>query len=530
METESQPIWPQFTTKAYQSKQYPGWLEPIFRDILQARIYDLAKETPLDAMETLSERLGHRLLLKREDLQPVFSFKLRGAYNCIRQLPRQVQAQGIVCASAGNHAQGVAMAAKALGIRAVIVMPATTPEIKVSSVRARGAEVVLHGDSFDQALEKAQTYEAQGLEFIHPYDDQRVIAGQGTVGMEVLRQGPEDLHAVFVPVGGGGLAAGIGCYIKYLAPQVRVIGVESVDAASMQLALSQDQRAQLSSVGLFADGIAVKQVGDLNYQVCRETLDDVITVTPDEMCAAIKDIFEATRCISEPSGAVAVAGMKKYLHSVGKNNGPSGLACVAISSGANMNFDRLRHIAERAAIGEEKEALFAVSIPEEIGSFKRLSQALGNKNITEFNYRFSNSNKSASIFIGVQVGGLNDREALMALLAEHRYNPVDLTENEMAKVHLRHIVGGRAQELKDERVFRFVFPEKPSALKVFLDELGAWNITLFHYRNHGTDYGRVLVGFNVPSSSSKAFSQHLEALGYQFEEETNNPAYEHFLR
>jgi threonine dehydratase len=524
---------PQFTKLAYKSAAYPAWLQPIFRDILQARIYDLAIETPLDAMTSLSEKLGHNVYLKREDLQPVFSFKLRGAYNRIRQISPEARARGIVCASAGNHAQGVAMAAHKLGIRAVIVMPATTPEIKVASVRARGGEVVLHGDSFDQALVKALTYVEQGLEFIHPYDDEAVIAGQGTVGMEVLRQSPEDLHAIFIPVGGGGLASGIGSYVKYLQPNVRVIGVESVDSASMQLALEKGERAQLKSVGLFADGIAVKQAGELTYKICREILDDIITVTPDEMCAAIKDIFEATRCISEPSGAVAVAGMKKYLQTYKKTAGINAipLPCVAISSGANMNFDRLRHIAERTAIGEQKEALLAVTIPEEIGSFRKLSEVLGQKNITEFNYRYSGSNKQASIFIGVQITDSDERAQVIELLSRNGYETVDLTDNEMAKVHLRHIVGGRASEMTNERVFRFIFPEKPSALRAFLDQLGQeWNISLFHYRNHGTDYGRVLVGFNVPPASAARFAAHIEALGYTCEEETENPAYTHFLR
>lgn len=528
--SDTQQSWPQFTQSAYKPDGYPAWLEPIFRDILQARIYDLAVETPLTPMSSLSQKYGHKLHIKREDMQPVFSFKLRGAYNRIRKLPRDVMDKGIVCASAGNHAQGVALSAKKLGIRAVIVMPATTPDIKVASVRANGGEVVLHGDTFDQALAKALSYVDEGLEFIHPYDDPSVIAGQGTIGLEVLKQGPEDIHAVFVPIGGGGLAAGVGAYIKYLQPNIRVIGVESVDSASMKLALEQDERAILKSVGLFADGIAVKQAGDLNFKICREVLDDIITVTPDEMCAAIKDIFEATRSISEPSGAVAVAGMKKYLEALPEDNNES-LSCVAISSGANMNFDRLRHIAERAAIGEQKEALLAVSIPEEIGSYRKLVTILGDKSISEFNYRYANHNKKASIFIGVQIAGRKDREALIERLNSNGYETVDLTDNEMAKVHLRHTVGGRSVDMPDERIFRFIFPEKPGALKAFLDQLGQqWNISLFHYRNHGADYGRVLVGLNVPAETAESFNAHLEALGYTFEEETENPAYLHFLR
>ena len=528
--------FPQFSTLAYQSNGDRTWLQPLFKQILQARIYDLAIETPLDQMQSLSKKFGHSLYLKREDLQPVFSFKLRGAYNRIRQLTPEVMKQGIVCASAGNHAQGVAMAAHKLGLRAVIVMPATTPEIKVSSVRARGGEVVLHGDSFDQALEKALTYVDQGLEFIHPYDDEAVIAGQGTVGMEILRQSPADLHAVFVPIGGGGLAAGIGAYIKSLEPGIKVIGVESVDSASMKLALESGERGTLKSVGLFADGIAVKQAGELTYKICRDTLDDIITVTPDQMCAAIKDVFESTRCISEPSGAVALAGMKKYLQEYARQCGDTqqevaALSCVAVSSGANMNFDRLRHIAERTAIGEQKEALLAVHIPEVMGSFHRLAEVLSHKNITEFNYRYADNNKKAAIFIGVQTSGAQEREHLVNLLISQGYDTVDLTDNEMAKVHLRHIVGGRATAITDERLFRFIFPEKPSALRAFLDQLGQkWNISLFHYRNHGADYGRVLVGFNVPEDSHDRFQAHIQALGYTCEEETQNPAYLHFLR
>lgn len=524
----STSVLPQFTRKAYQSSDYPEWLQQIVRDILQARIYDLAIKTPLEQLQGLSAKTGNRLYLKREDLQPVFSFKLRGAYNRIRQLPADIKRRGIVCASAGNHAQGVAVAAQKLGIRAVIVMPATTPEIKVEAVAARGAEVVLEGDSFDQALVHARSLQKKhGLEFIHPYDDPSVIAGQGTVGMEILQQAPEDLHAIFVPVGGGGLAAGVGAYVKYLQPNVRVIGVESVDAASMKLALEQDNPTSLPQVGLFADGIAVKQVGAMNFQVCREVIDDIITVTPDEMCAAIKDIFEATRSISEPSGAVAVAGMKKYAALLGRND----LAMAAVSSGANMNFDRLRHIAERTAIGEQREALFAVQIPEQVGSFRKLCRALGKVNVTEFNYRYSRDHQDASIFLGVQVTGAPQRQTFYETLRQQGYELIDLTDNELAKEHLRHTVGGRAARLANEHLFRFVIPERPNSLRDFLDAIGQeWDISLFHYRNHGTDYGRILVGLDVPPQSAERFRQQLAQLSYPWEDETQNPGYQRFLR
>jgi len=544
--TQSATPLPQFTQRAEPAKPNMDELAQITRRILQARIYDLALETPLDLMPQLSKKLGHTVLLKREDLQPVFSFKLRGAYNKIRQLPKDLLEKGIICASAGNHAQGVAMSAQKLGIRAVIVMPATTPEIKVASVAARGAEVVLIGDAFDQALQHAMTLvEKENLTFIHPYDDDDIIAGQGTTGMEILRQAPENLHAVFVPIGGGGLASGVAAYIKYLQPNVRVIGVESCDAASMQAALAANDRVALESVGIFADGVAVKQVGTRPFEICLQTLDDVITITPDEMCAGIKDIFEATRCISEPSGALAVAGLKKYLNKYNEAHAEQALTCVAISSGANMNFDRLRHITERTAIGEGREALFAVSIPEQIGSFRTLCRLLSRYSISEFNYRAKANDcvsaehnqqskqellASAHIFLGLQIKKITDRQVVADYLREHGYKSIDLSDNEVARVHLRHMVGGRASQMADEYLYRFEFPERPGALMQFLEELGQrWNISLFHYRNHGTDYGRVLAGFNIPHNSINEFAKHLNQLGYRYFDESDNPAYTCFL-
>ena len=507
-------------------------LAPIVRKILTARIYDAAHETPLEPMASLSQKLGHNLLLKREDLQPVFSFKLRGAYNKIRQLPQAALEKGIICASAGNHAQGVAMSAQKLNIRAVIVMPATTPEIKVASVRARGAEVVLIGDAFDQAYEHAMSLVAQdGLTFIHPFDDEEVIAGQGTIGMEILRQAPEHLNVVFVPIGGGGLAAGVSAYIKYLQPEVRVIGVESCDAASMKAALEQGELVTLDQVGIFADGVAVKRVGENNFNLCRHTLDDVITITPDEMCAAIKDIFESSRCISEPSGALAIAGMKKYLQTYEAQGFTKPLTLAAVSSGANMNFDRLRHITERTAIGEGKEAILAVSISEEIGSFRKLCGLIADKPITEFNYRYASGQDRAQIFIGLQTSSPSDLQDVMETLNEAGNDTLDLSGNEMAKVHLRHMVGGRVVDLDNEVLYRFEFPERPGALMQFLNELGQrFNISLFHYRNHGTDYGRVLAGFQVDDHQRQAFQDHLDHLGYRYFDESNNPAYDCFLK
>ena len=496
--------------------------------ILTARVYDVAIESPLDPMPLLSSRLGNRVLLKREDLQPVFSFKLRGAYNKIHHLHAKGElGSGVIAASAGNHAQGVALSAQRMGLRAVIVMPATTPAIKVNAVRRRGGEVVLHGDAYDEAYAHArQLAEAEGLTFIHPYDDPEVIAGQGTIGMEILRQHPDAIEAVFVPVGGGGLIAGVAAYLKHLRPATRIIGVEPEDAACMHAALAADERVVLPQVGLFADGVAVKQEGEETFRVARECVDEVILVSTDEISAAIKDIFDDTRAIAEPAGALAVAGLKRY---AARNATESG-TLIAINSGANMNFDRLRHIAERAELGEQREALFAVTIPERPGSFRAFCETLGRRAITEFNYRY-NDRRDAHIFVGVQLeGGASEKEALVGLLREKGYPVLDMTGNEMAKLHMRHMVGGHGPRVEHEILYRFEFPERPGALLHFLTRMGAhWNISLFHYRNHGADYGRVLVGIQVPGEDRHEFEGFLESLGFPYWDETDNPAYSLFL-
>ncbi|WP_299594974.1 threonine ammonia-lyase, biosynthetic [uncultured Microbulbifer sp.] len=495
--------------------------------ILDARIYDVAIETPLEPMRQLSHRLGNRVLLKREDLQPVFSFKIRGAYNKLLQLAPEQRAKGVIAASAGNHAQGLALGAQQLGVRATIVMPSTTPAIKVNAVRMRGAEVVLHGDTFDEAAALAkQLVEERGLVFIHPYDDPDVIAGQGTVAMELLRQHPGNLDAVFIPVGGGGLAAGMAAYIKYVRPEIKVYAVEPEDAACLKLAMGEGNReGRLPQVGLFADGVAVAQIGEETYRVLRETIDGVITVTTDEICAAIKDIFEDTRSIAEPAGAVGLAGLKKYADQSGEQN----QALATVCSGANTNFDRLRYISERTEIGEKREAVLAVTIPEKAGSYLQFCRDLGDRSITEFNYRYANSGE-AHIFVGIQVTTDVDRAQLIAQLESGGYQVTDLTDNEMAKLHIRHLVGGRAPGIEDEVVYRFEFPERPGALRKFLEQLaGRWNITLFHYRNHGAAYGRVLVGLEVAKDERPALRALLDQLHYPFWEETENPAYRFFL-
>ncbi|MEW6692932.1 MAG: threonine ammonia-lyase, biosynthetic [Pseudomonadota bacterium] len=497
--------------------------------ILTARVYDVAVESPLDPMPLLSARLGHRVLLKREDLQPVFSFKLRGAYNKIHHLhSRGELGAGVIAASAGNHAQGVALAAQRMGLRAVIVMPATTPDIKINAVRRRGGEVVLHGDAYDEAYAHARKLaDSEGLTFIHPFDDPEVIAGQGTIGMEILRQHPDAIEAVFVPVGGGGLIAGIAAYLKHLRPATRIVGVEPEDAACMHAALAAGERVVLPQVGLFADGVAVRQAGEETFRIARECVDEMILVSTDEISAAIKDIFDDTRAIAEPAGALAIAGLKRYVGAAsGRETGP----LIAINSGANMNFDRLRHIAERAELGEQREALFAVTIPERPGSFRAFCETLGRRAITEFNYRF-NDQRDAHIFVGVQLdGGAAEKEALVGLLRERGYPVLDMTGNEMAKLHVRHMVGGRAPRVEHEILYRFEFPERPGALLHFLTRMGArWNISLFHYRNHGADYGRVLVGIQVPAEERHPFEQFLEALGYPYWDESDNPAYGLFL-
>ncbi|WP_407943538.1 threonine ammonia-lyase, biosynthetic [Methylobacterium sp. EM32] len=498
------------------------------KKILGARVYDVAVESPLDPMPRLSQRIGATVLLKREDLQPVFSFKIRGAYNKMAGLSPEALARGVICASAGNHAQGVALAAARLGIPAVIVMPRTTPAIKVEGVKSRGGQVVLHGDAFDEAYTHAKGLEAeQGLTFIHPYDDPDVIAGQGTIGLEILRQHGAPIEAVFVPIGGGGLAAGVATFIKFMRPETKVIGVEPVDAASMKAAIEADERVVLDTVGLFADGVAVRQAGAETFRLCREHLDEVITVDTDAICAAVKDVFDDTRAMSEPSGALALAGLKEY---AARGSVVGSGALVAINSGANLNFDRLRHIAERAEIGERREALLAVTIPERTGSYRAFIRALGRRAITEFNYRYA-PGAEAHIFVGVQLaGGRAEKEALIAELRGLGYPLVDLTDNEVAKLHVRYMVGGRVPGLADERLLRFEFPERPGALLKFLDSLGvAWNISLFHYRNHGADHGRVLAGIQVPASERDRFAAALAELGYEHHDESDNAAYRLFL-
>lgn len=498
------------------------------KKILTARVYDVAVETPLDAMPRLSERLGNRVLLKREDLQPVFSFKIRGAYNKLASLPVAARERGVICASAGNHAQGLAMAAQYLGVKATIVMPRTTPNIKVQAVKNRGGKAVLHGDTFDEAYLHAKQLEAErGLTFIHPYDDPEVIAGQGTVALEMLRQCPDPIKAIFVPIGGGGLAAGVAIYVKFLRPDIKMIGVEPEDAASMQQALLHDSRVVLDQVGIFADGVAVRQAGEETFRLCRDYLDEVITVSTDEICAAIKDIFDDTRAIAEPAGAVATAGLKRY----SAREQLTGQTLLTINSGANINFDRLRHVAERAEIGEQREALLAVTIPERPGSFRAFCQALGRRAITEFNYRYAGSGSEAQIFVGVQLSdGAQEKPLLLELLRGQGIKALDLSDNEVAKLHVRYMVGGRVPGLQDERLFRFQFPERPGALMKFLNSMNhGWNISLFHYRNHGSDYGRVLCGIQVPEQDRPRFQQCLQELGYEFWDESHNPAYQLFL-
>src|SRR3954470_2099716 len=498
--------------------------------ILKARVYDVATETPLEPAPALSQRLKNRLLLKREDLQPVFSFKLRGAYNKMASLPRARLAKGVIAASAGNHAQGVALAAQRLRCRAVIVMPVTTPRIKVDAVQARGAEVRLYGDSYSDAYQEALRIKRQrGLTFVHPYDDPEVIAGQGTIGMEIVRQHPGDIDAIFVPVGGGGLIAGIGSYIKKVTPKTRIIGVEPVDADAMARSLKAGRRVTLDHVGLFADGVAVKQVGEETFRLCRRLVDEMVLVDTDEMCAAIKDVFEDTRVVLEPAGALSVAGAKAWV----ARHAARGKTLVAVASGANTNFDRLRFIAEEAELGEHREAVLAVTIPERPGSFKKFCSTLGANNITEFNYRIADS-RDAHIFVGIAVDGRTETARIVRNLRRNGLTTLDLSDNEMAKWHVRHMVGGRASFVKStpspELLYRFEFPERPGALLRFLESMrGDWNISLFHYRNQGADYGRVLVGMQVPRAELSQFRTFLKKVGYPYADETANPAYKLFL-
>ncbi len=501
-------------------------LTTLLHNILTSRVYDVARETALDPAPSLSRRVGNTVLLKREDLQPVFSFKLRGAYNRIAHLTLEERARGIITASAGNHAQGVAFSARKVGLRAAIVMPQTTPRIKVDAVSAMGAEVVLSGDTYGEAKAYCDTLAAQtGMTFIHPYDDPLVIAGQGTIGAEILRHSQDHLSAVFVPVGGGGLIAGIAGYIKALRPDVKVIGVEPVDADAMYQSLKAGKRVHLEHVGLFADGVAVRDVGELTFAIARETVDEVVRVSNDEVCAAIKDIFDDTRSIMEPAGALAAAGLKTWA----EREQAKGEVLVAVLSGANMNFDRLRFVAERAELGEARESLIAVTIPERKGAFREFCGAIGRRVVTEFNYRLS-GRQQAHIFVGFATQSRQDADALIAQLRKSGYETVDLTDNEMAKLHVRHMVGGHAPEVQNERLCRFEFPERPGALGNFLDALaGRWNISLFHYRNHGSDFGRVLAGLEVEESDLPAFRSFLESLGYEYAIEADNPAYNFFL-
>ncbi len=501
-------------------------LDDLLRLILTSRVYDVARETPLDAAAALSTRLGATVLLKREDLQPVFSFKLRGAYNKIAHLTRDQLDCGIITASAGNHAQGVAFSARHLGVAATIVMPQTTPDIKVQAVRRQGADVVLIGDSYSDAQAHCDQLVADtGRTFIHPFDDQLVIAGQGTIGDEILRHGPDDLTAIFVPVGGGGLIAGIASYVKSLRPEVRIIGVEPFEADAMYRSLEAGTRVRLPTVGIFADGVAVREVGRETFAIARQTVDEVVRVSNDEICAAIKDVFDDTRSVMEPAGALSVAGLKVWREREGVPDHP----LVAVLSGANLNFDRLRFVAERADLGEAREALFGVTIPERPGAFREFCRAIGRRVITEFNYRLSGRTE-AHIFVGIGITSRKDAADLADRLNAAGHATVDLTNNEMAKLHVRHMVGGRAPGVSRERACHFEFPERPGALMAFLDELGGrWNISLFHYRNHGSDFGRVLAAFEVPEVDDAEFEGFLEALGYRFRPDQDNAAFHMFL-
>jgi len=494
--------------------------------ILKARVYDVAIETPMDRMPRLSARMTNDIWLKREDLQPVFSFKLRGAYNKIAQLNDEQRRRGVIAASAGNHAQGVALSAQRLGIKATIVMPKTTPGIKVDAVQARGSKVILHGDTYDEACDHALTLaDEKALCFIHAYDDPEVIAGQGTIAAEILNRQPQP-DIIFVPVGGGGLIAGVAAYCKTLYPDIKIIGIEPDDAPCMYEALKNKRRITLKQVGIFADGVAVRQAGKEPYRIARQCVDEIILVSPDEICAAIKDIFDDTRSIAEPAGALAIAGAKKYIGQKNLKN----KRLVTICSGANINFDRLRHVAERAEVGERREALLAVTIPEKPGSFLKFCRILGKRSITEFNYRLADS-KQAHIFVGVELsGGEQQKNDLIHQLEDKKYPVTDMTDNEMAKLHVRYMVGGHSDSDGSEILYRFEFPERPGALLQFLSCIGQrWNISLFHYRNHGAAYGRVLVGIQVADTDKKRLDGYFDSLGYKYWEETDNPAYNLFL-
>ena len=504
-------------------------LEKYVKKILSSRVYDVAVETPLQPAGNLSQRLGCPVTLKREDLQPIFSFKIRGAYNKIAQLSPDEQAKGVIAASAGNHAQGVALAARHLGIKATIVMGRNTPSIKVNAVRGLGARIVLHGDSFDDAATlAAELTEKESHVFVHPFDDVDVIAGQGTVGMEIMNQHSGSPDVIFVPVGGGGLVAGISAYVKYLSPRTRIVGVEAEGSACLAAAMAAGRRVKLpfESLDLFADGVSVAQVGRETFKVARVCVDEVVTVTTDEICAAIKDLFDDTRSIAEPAGALAVAGMKKYVEA----RSLADRKLVAVVSGANVNFDRLRHISERAELGEQREVILGVTIPEKRGSFRRFCNALGKRSVSEFNYRYA-SDAEAHVYVGMEIAAPEDRAALLNTLAGAGYGVEDMTDNEAAKLHVRHMVGGRRLGGKSEILYRFEFPERPGALLRFLSVLGTeWNITMFHYRNHGAAWGRVLVGFEGDAGDRRTLAAYLKRVGYRYWEETENPAYQLFLR
>ena len=514
------------TPSSHTAPKTPVALDGYLQKILTARVYDVAIETALDVAPALSARLDNHVFLKREDTQPVFSFKLRGAYNKMIHLPADALARGVICASAGNHAQGVALSARRLGCQALIVMPTTTPSLKIDAVRALGGEVVLYGDSYSDAYARALELEAErGLTFVHPFDDPDVIAGQGTVAMEILRQHQAPIDAIFVAVGGGGLISGIAAYVKAVRPEIRIVGVQMNDSDAMLQSVRAGRRVELADVGLFSDGTAVKRVGAETFRLARELVDEWIVVDTDAACAAIKDVFEDTRSILEPAGALGVAAIKQYVQA----HGTHGRTYVAITCGANINFDRLRFVAERAEVGEEREALFAVTIPEERGSFRRFCELIGPRAVTEFNYRISDAS-IAHVFVGVATVDRAESALLAREFESHGFPALDLTGDELAKEHVRHMVGGRSALARDERIYRFVFPERPGALMRFLSSMPAtWNISLFHYRNQGADYGRILVGMQVPPADEQRFREFVDSLAYPCADETANPAYRLFL-
>lgn len=501
------------------------------KKVLTARVYDLAVESPLELAPTLSEQFGNQIYFKREDMQSVFSFKLRGAYNKMANLPPAQLKRGVICASAGNHAQGVALSAARLGCRAVIVMPTTTPSVKIEAVKARGGEVVLFGDSYSDAYQHALTLEKKlKLTFVHPFDDPDVIAGQGTIGMEILRQHSGPIHAIFAPIGGGGLIAGIAAYVKAVRPEIKIIGVQTVDSDAMARSLKAGRRVTMTDVGLFADGTAVKLVGEETFRLAKLYVDDIILVSTDEVCSAIKDVFQDTRSILEPSGALSIAGAKAYLERAHADKKPlKNETLITIASGANMNFDRLRFVAEMADVGAAREGVFAVTIPEERGSFKRFCELVGPRNVTEFNYRLSDA-KQAHIFVGLQIADRDEADKIAKRFERHGFKTLDLTHDELAKGHIRHLVGGKSDLTHDELLYRFEFPERPGALMHFLDSVAPnWNISLFHYRNEGGDVSRILVGIQVPKKEMKIFRASLAELGYRHWDETDNPVYKLFL-